>query len=374
MSSKDKNGMLRPGRYLIRMFLFLVFIGVAIFPLLDELKSAFFANAALNGLIVAVLLLGILYNFRQVTRLSPELAWIRHFRTTEDHAVVSLKRQPKLLSSMATLLGEKKGGRLSLSTLSMRSLLDGIASRLDESRDMSRYTIGLLIFLGLLGTFWGLLGTVESIRDVIGGISVAAGADVATMFSKLKSGLEAPLGGMGTAFSSSLFGLTGSLVLGFLDLQAGQAQNRFYNDLEEWLSSLTRLSSGGIGSDGEGSVPAYMSALLEQTADSLSELQRTIVRGEESRIEGNKAMVSMTDKLSTLTDHMRTQQTLMEKMAQNMTDDSGGMDDATRGHIRNIETYAQRLLEEQVRGRDELIRQIRSEIKLLARTIAGGEG
>ncbi|MEL0144704.1 MAG: flagellar motor protein MotA, partial [Alphaproteobacteria bacterium] len=172
--------------------------------------------------------------------------------------------------------GERKDS-LSLSTLSMRSLLDGIASRLDESRDLSRYTIGLLIFLGLLGTFWGLLQTVSSVANVIAGLQVGGG-DAVTIFNDLKTGLEAPLSGMGTAFSSSLFGLAGSLLLGFLELQAGAAQNRFYNDLEDWLSTATRVSGGGALSVGEGdqSVPAYIQALLETTADSLDNLQRTV--------------------------------------------------------------------------------------------------
>lgn len=359
--------MSHPRRYLIRMCLFLLILAVAMVPLLEQIQAAFVANVALNGLILGVLLLGVIYNFRQVLLLRPEVAWIDHFRTSDEHTVVSLKRDPRLLAPMATMLGEKTGGRLSLSTLSMRSLLDGIASRLDESRDISRYTIGLLVFLGLLGTFWGLLGTVESIRDVIGGISVNAGADVAAMFSKLKSGLEAPLGGMGTAFSSSLFGLAGSLALGYLDLQAGQAQNRFYNELEEWLSSLTRLSSGALPGDGDQSVPAYVQALLEQTADGLSELQRTIAKGEESRETTNRALLAMTDQL-------RAQQTVMDKLSQTLSaPQGGGMDDATKAHIRNLEAYAAKLLAEQTKGREELLRELRSEIKLLARTVAASD-
>lgn len=359
--------MFRPRRYLVRMFLFLAILCAAGFPLFDEIRVAFVANAALNGLIVGVLLIGVVYNFRQVLQLAPEVAWIEHFRTSADHAVVSLKREPRLLAPMAAMLGERKGDRFSLSAPSLRSLLDGIASRLDESRDISRYIIGLLIFLGLLGTFWGLLGTVESIRGVIGGLTASAGADVATMFSQLKSGLEAPLGGMGTAFSSSLFGLAGSLALGFLDLQAGQAQNRFYTDLEDWLSGLTRLSSGALPGDGDQGVPAYVQALLEQTAESLSELQRTIARGEESRELANKAMLS-------LSSQMRAQQSVMDKLAQTLSQPQGGaMDDATRTHIRNLEAYAAKLLAEQTKGREELLRELRSEIRLLAKTVAASD-
>ncbi len=376
--------MTRPRRYLVRMFLFLAAVLVVAALLLATLKDAFMANVVLNGLILSVLLLGIAYNFRQVSMLDPEVTWLESYR--RNHSALSLPRPPKLLAPMATMLGERKDG-FSLSTMSMRSLLDGISARLDESRDISRYTIGLLIFLGLLGTFWGLLETVGSIRGVIGGLSVGSG-DMTTVFDKLKSGLEAPLSGMGTAFSSSLFGLTGSLILGFLDLQAGQAQNRFYNDLEEWLSSLTRLSSGSLPGDGSQSVPAYVQALLEQTAESLENLQRTLARGEEGRITANNNMMALTERIGTLTDHMRTEQTLMMKLAESQMEmrpilakladgvgkGAGGLDDATRTHIRNLDVYMARLLEDQSSGREELVQQLRSEIKLLARTIAAMSG
>ena len=359
-------------------FLGAVFAGVgALYP---PLRDAFLANAPLNGLILGVLLLGIIYNFRQVLQLYPEVAWIEMFR--RNQTAISQSRPPKLLAPMATMLGERKG-HLRLSALSLRSLLDSISSRLDESRDISRYTIGLLIFLGLLGTFWGLLETVASIRDVIGGLSIGSG-NMAKVFSDLKSGLTAPLAGMGTAFSSSLFGLGGSLALGFLDLQASQAQHRFYNDLEDWLSSLTRLSSGALSLDGDQSVPAYVQALLEQSAESLENLQRTLARGEESRISANSNLMALVDKLGTLTDHMQIEQSLMKKLAEGHMEmkpilarlaeatapGAANLDEATRAHIRNLDVYMARLLEDLSAGREETIQQVRSEIKLLARTIA----
>lgn len=376
--------MTNPRRFLLRMVLFLMAVSAVGVLLYEPLQGAFMANAPLNGLIIGVLVLGIIYNFRQVIMLYPEVSWIERFR--QNGPVTSRSSSPRLLSSMATMLGERNRDHLSLSTLSMRSLLDGIYSRLDESRDLSRYTIGLLIFLGLLGTFWGLLGTVASIGDVIANLS--ASGDTSTVFADLKAGLQAPMSGMGTAFSSSLFGLAGSLVLGFLDLQAGQALNRFYNDLEEWLSSLTRLSSGTLsGGEGDQSVPAYVQALLEQTAESLESLQRTINRGEESRISANNTLMAVGEKMGTLSDHMRTEQALMMKLAEsqlemkpilarlaennsNLGSSGGGMDEATRSHIRNLDVYMARLVEEMGSGRDDLISQVRSEIKLLARTIA----
>ncbi len=373
--------MTSPQRFVIRMVLFVLAVALVCFFLFLPLQKAFAANVGLNGLIVSVLVLGILYNFRQVLMLYPEVAWIERYRKSSD-AVTSIK-PPKLLSPMATMLGERKDS-LSLSTLSMRSLLDGIASRLDESRDLSRYTIGLLIFLGLLGTFWGLLETVGSIKGVIDNLSINGG-DFTAVFSNLKSGLAAPLSGMGTAFSSSLFGLAGSLVLGFLDLQASQSQNRFYNDLEEWLSSLTRLSSGALTGDGDHSVPAYVQALLEQTAESLENLQRTLARGAESNIQSNNNLTRLTESLSTLGDQMRAEQNLLIKLTESQSDlratlerlatanVGGGMDEATQTHVRNIDVYMARLLEELAAGRDDVVHQLRSEIKLLARTIAAAQ-
>ena len=370
--------MTRPRKYLIRMFVFVIAITGLCGFLFLPLHGAFMANAPLNGLIVGVLVIGIIYNFRQVLMLYPEVAWIEGFQ--QNGTPLSEPQPPKLLAPMATMVGDHKD-RLSLSTLAMRSLLDGIVSRLDESRDISRYTVGLLIFLGLLGTFWGLLETVASISNVIGGLKVESGDSIA-VFDDLKKGLKAPMAGMGTAFSTSLFGLGGSLVLGFLDLQANQAQNRFYNELEEWLSTVTRLATSSLLGESDQPIPAYVQALLEQTAESLENLQQTITRGEESRISVNSNISALGNKLETLTDHMRTEQTLMKSLTETQMEmkpilakiaegsTAAGMDESTRSHIRNLDVYLTRLTEELSSGRKELVQQLRSEIKLLARTIA----
>jgi hypothetical protein len=223
---------------------------------------------------------------------------------------------------------------------------------------------------------------VRSVGGVIGALNVGA-SDLSRAFADLKAGLESPLHGMATAFSSSLFGLAGSLVLGFLDLQAGQAQNRFYNDLEEWLSTYTRLSSGPLGDASDGSMPAYLHALLEQTADSLENLQRILVRSEESRTGANAALTAMTDRLGTLSEHMRAGQVLMVRLAENqmelkpslerlatVAENSLGQDDVLRTHLRNIEGYMARLAEDVAEGRAQSVQEIRGEIRLLARTIA----
>jgi hypothetical protein len=370
--------MTRPRSYLVRMVLFLGAVLGAVFLLFLPLRDAFFANVVLNGVILGVLLIGIFHMFRLVFMLRPEVAWIESFR--RDGLAVSSGRGPRLLAPMATMLGERSGDRFSLSTMALRSLLDGIATRLDEGRETARYFIGLLVFLGLLGTFWGLLETVRSIGDVISGLAVQGDA-VQEVFERLKSGLQAPLAGMGTAFSSSLFGLAGSLVLGFLALQAGQAQNRFYNDLEEWLSGQTRLGGGGAVGDGEQTVPAYIQALLEQTADNLENLQRTLARGEDSRIDANRRIVQLTDNLGSLSESMRTQQELLLKFAQSQSElkpilsalaegQTNQRDDQAAASLRNIDGHLARLLADQTSGRETAVQEVRSEIRLLARTIA----
>ena len=373
-----------PQRYLTRMAIFLAVVIAVAAVLSGPLVNAFMANPALNGLILAVLLGGIAYIVRSVLLLQPEVKWIDTFRRSDPG--LSVQAPPQLLAPMATMLGKRSGRRMTLSATATRTLLDGIASRLDETRDISRYMIGLLIFLGLLGTFWGLIQTIAAIAEVIGTLQVGSG-NLPEIFANLKSGLAGPLGGMGTAFSSSLFGLAGSLVLGFLDLQAGQAQNRFYNELEDTLASVTRLTgTGPVTESGETSVPAYVQALLEQTAESLENLQRIMARGEESRISANSNSVQLNEKLSALTDQMRTEQNLMVRLAESQMElkpllvrlaeggdkraGGDGMDEQTRGHIRNIEVYLARLVEEMARGRRETTDEIRNEIKILARTIA----
>ncbi len=229
-----------PGVFLIRMLIFLTLVAFLAAILHKQLIDSFMNNPGLNGLIVGVLALGILYSFRQVTRLYPEIRWINAFRIADPGLAIS--HQPVLLAPMAAMLRDRTGV-LSLSTASLRSIMDSIGSRLDEARDTGRYMVGLLVFLGLLGTFWGLLETIQSVGGAIDSINTGDTSNV-TMFSDLKAGLAAPLKGMGTAFSSSLLGLAGSLILGFLELQAGHAHNRFYNELEEWLSGITELTPG----------------------------------------------------------------------------------------------------------------------------------
>jgi hypothetical protein len=371
-------------RFLLRMVLFLVLVAGLAGLLGRSLLIAFMGNPAVNGVILGILIAGIIYIFRQVLMLDPELDWIEDFRNRADNGDSAAQpgHAPRLLGPMARMLEAQKGRRVSLSASSLQALLDGISSRLNETRETSRYLIGVLIFLGLLGTFYGLLETVRSVGNVIGTLNIGS-EDVARAFADLKSGLESPLQGMGTAFSASLFGLAGSLVLGFLDLQAGQAQNRFYNELEEWLSAYTRFSAGLIGDGGDGSVPAYIQALLEQTADSLENLQRILARGEESRIGANATLGSLTDRLGVLGEQMKAGQILMVRLAENQlelkpsltrladaVENWGGHEDVLRGHLRNIEAYIARLTEDVVQGREQSVQELRGDIRIVARTIA----
>jgi hypothetical protein len=261
------------------------------------------SNPGLNGLILGVLVIGILLAFRQVIRLFPEVAWVNNFRLADPG--IAVDRPPVLLAPMAAILGDRLG-RMAISTPMMRGLLDSIATRLDEARDLSRYMTGLLIFLGLLGTFWGLIETVGSIGKVVEGLK--PGGDASSVFETLREGLAAPLGGMGIAFSSSLFGLAGSLVLGFLDLQMSQAQNRFYTDLEDWLSTTVH----DIGSD-----PVTVTATAPLSNDMRAAIER--LRETVAETGGNKAatsaMANLAEAIQGLVHHMRTEQQMIRDWA-----------------------------------------------------------
>ncbi|MDX2258547.1 MAG: flagellar motor protein MotA [Hyphomicrobiaceae bacterium] len=257
-----------PAIFLVRMAMFLTLVGFIVAIIYAQLVDAIMTNPALNGLIIAVLFFGILYSFSQVLRLYPEIRWVNAFRIADPGLAVSHK--PVLLAPMATMLRDRTGA-VSLSTASMSSIMDSIGSRLDEARDTGRYLVGLLVFLGLLGTFWGLLETIRSVGTAISAIDTG-GDNTGKLFGDLKAGLAAPLQGMGTAFSSSLLGLAGSLVLGFLELQASHAQNRFYNELEEWLSGITELTPGSAEAGYDTNVNRQLVATLYDVQRALETL------------------------------------------------------------------------------------------------------
>jgi len=288
-----------PRIFLVRMLVFIVLCSLVMVVLYKQIVTAFFANPGLNALIGAVLGIGIILAFRQVIRLYPEVAWVNNFRIADPG--LALDRRPKLLAPMAAILGGERTGRMSISQQTMRHLLDSIATRLDEARDISRYMTGLLVFLGLLGTFWGLIETVGSVGKVIDGLKV--GGDAGALFDTLKEGLAAPLGGMGISFSSSLFGLAGSLILGFLDLQSSQAQNRFYTDLEDWLATTVREYAGETP---QGSSPEMQTAIdrLRSTVEEMGSNRST-----------TSAMANLAEAIQGLVAHMRTEQQMIREWA-----------------------------------------------------------
>jgi hypothetical protein len=355
-----------PRIFLFRIVVFLVLVALLAVLLHRQIWSAFLANPTLNGVILGTLLVGIIMAIRQVMRLFPEVRWVNNFRLADPGLAVS--RPPVLLAPMASLLGDR-AGRMAISQATMRGILDSIGTRLDESRDVARYLTGLLVFLGLLGTFWGLLETIGSIGRVIQTLEV--GGDAGRIFEDLKAGLAAPLGGMGIAFSSSLFGLAGSLILGFLDLQAGQAQSRFYTDLEDWLSTTVRdlgVDSVAAGvrsgemmpgalveefaaaidrfeqslkarSAAAGGEPASMAGLtavvhrletalkpisrmpefpVDQFASVIEKLERSIEEGGGQRATG--AMVKLAESLQALVQHMRTEQQMLRDWVESQAD------------------------------------------------------
>ena len=295
----ELNKLSSPRIFVVRMLVFLVLCALLLVVLYKQIIVAFFANPGLNALIGAVLLIGIILSFRQVIRLYPEVAWVNNFRIADPG--LALDRRPTLLAPMAAILGGERTGRMTISQQTMRHLRDSIATRLDEARDISRYMTGLLVFLGLLGTFWGLIETVGSVGKVIDGLKV--GGDAGALFDTLKEGLAAPLGGMGISFSSSLFGLAGSLILGFLDLQSSQAQNRFYTDLEDWLASTVR-EYAGEGTSGAGGE-------LQQALEKL----RLAVEGSGGGRNTTTAMANLAEAIQGLVAHMRTEQQMIREWA-----------------------------------------------------------
>lgn len=253
--------MSNPRYYVLLMLLYLGIVAGVFTLLYTPLRAAFMANWGFNSLILAALAIGIVLNFIRVFVLEPEIKWIGLFRTGQSGLSVAVR--PNLLRPLAKALEGLHRDRFSLTALSLRTVLEGIRGRLDESREISRYMIGLLVFLGLLGTFWGLLGTIGAVSNVVGGLDVS-NRDFTLVFQTLKAGLQEPLKGMGTAFSSSLFGLGGSLILGFLDIQANHAQNRFFNEMEEWLSGVTQLVDESDTNVFERSVESQIGILIHE--------------------------------------------------------------------------------------------------------------
>jgi len=325
-----------PILFLIRMLLFLAAAGSVVFFLQQQILHAFMANPGLNGLITGVLALGILLGLRQVTRLFREIRWVNATARGMGAAV----RRPVLLAPMASLLGDRAPGA-PISTPTLRTILDSVGTRLDEARDMARYLTGLLIFLGLLGTFWGLVETVGSLGSVIR--TMQTGTDAALMFDDLKNGLAAPLAGMSISFTSSLFGLAGSLILGFLDLQSGQAQNRFYNELEDLLMANTPEALGieaapeeTAARSAQPSMPGHDDIPLELRLA----LEKIAAVADQSQARATAlAIANLAEGIQGLVLHMRSEQQMLRDWVE-----------AQAEHSQKTQTLLQRLITERLSG------------------------
>jgi hypothetical protein len=291
--------------FLFRMLVFVILCGLVGFVLQRQIIQAFFANPWLNALIIGVLCIGIILSFHQVIRLFSEVSWVNGFRRGDP--ALPARHAPKLLAPMAAILGSERPDAVAISAQTMRAFLDSLAARLDESRDISRYLTGLLVFLGLLGTFWGLIETVGSVGSIINNLQV--GGDAGSVFDALKQGLAAPLAGMGISFSSSLFGLAGSLILGFLDLQTSQAQNRFYTSFEDWLATTVHVQDlGVIGTGGGGTV------LPAAALNAIDRLRQTVSDAGSNKAT-TAAMANLAEAIQGLVHHMRTEQQMIRDWA-----------------------------------------------------------
>jgi hypothetical protein len=309
----DPRRLSSPRIVLLSMLIFLAIVAFVAAILYRQLSTFFATNPGLNGLIAGVFLIGVLLTFMQVIRLFREVRWVNSFR--EGVPETEITSEPVMLAPMKGLIGRRQS--MALSTSSMRSILDSIATRLDESRDMSRYIVGLLVFLGLLGTFWGLLQTIGSIGHTIRSLDPSSG-NTNDVLDALKAGLQAPLQGMGTAFSSSLLGLSGSLIVGFLDLQAGRAQNRFYTELENWLSSVTDLGSDLVSVEGvkEGS---------SEELRILAERLKTMQEGGGQSQRTTTALANLAEGIQGLVKNMRTEQQLMRDWVEAQAEEQKAM-------------------------------------------------
>ena len=371
----------QPVRQIVLMLLALAAVGGIGWFLYEPIQTVFEANIYLNGLIVAVFVIGVLACFRAVTQLVSAVSWIEGFATNRPgHEFVE---PPALLTSLAALLRDARS-RSAISATSSRTILDSVGTRLDERRDITRYLANLLIFLGLLGTFWGLSNTVPAVVETIRSLAPDDSGNSAGVFDRLMVGLEDQLGGMGTAFASSLLGLAGSLVIGLLELFAGHAQNRFYRELEEWLSGITRVGFA----DGEGGAEGMMAALVEQNATQIETLGALLGRNDDRREGFDNRIAALTDTVSRLAaslDGQHQQQQadpalaqrqvdLLEAIAAGLerrpdTDDPVAGDHELRARVRNIDLQLLRLLEEIAVGRQDTVAELRTELNALSRSM-----
>jgi hypothetical protein len=366
-----------PIRQITLMLLVVGMVGLGAFFALPRVASLFLANPWLNGFIFLVFVIGVFACFWQVGQLSRSVGWIEGFAA--DRPGHEPGAAPRLLAPLATLLGAR-GARTRITATSARSILDSVAARIEEERDITRYIINLLIFLGLLGTFYGLAITVPAVVETIRSLAPTEGESSIAVFDRLMTGLEAQLGGMGTAFSTSLLGLAGSLVVGMLELFAGHGQNRFYRQLEEWLSSITRL--GVAAGEGEGGTDqTTLVAMFEHMAEQIEALQEMQLRLAEDRA----AIDDRLGRLSTALEGLASgggaemaaalvrvaegQERLAGLIESEGGMDGGGVDAEAKMRLRSIDVHLLRILEEMAAGREETVTDLRSDIAHLTTAV-----
>lgn len=341
----------QPTRQILLMVLVLILVGIGVFLIYRQVAEVFLANLYLNGFILGVFVIGVLACFWQVLLLVTSVSWIEGFALNRPgHEFV---QPPRLLTSLASMLKDKRA-RQGISTSSARSLLESIATRLDEARDITRYIINLLIFLGLLGTFYGLATTVPAVVDTIRSLTPPDGdTSGASVFENMMTGIEAQLAGMGTAFASSLLGLAGSLIVGILELFAGHGQNRFYTELENWLSSITRLTMGN-----EGGETGVMADVMDNTATRIEQLSAVVASSDDARRATDQRLDALVGAVENLT----------VQIAQRESD-AAMLDEETRARLRNIDIQLLRMLEEMSAGRQDSVAELRTEISALTNAL-----
>ncbi len=366
----------QPVRQIVSMVLVLILTGLGTVLAWPSVAPVFLANPLLNGFIAFVFLIGVMACFWQVSQLIQSVTWLTGF--VAEAPGHSLSAAPRLLAPLATLM-RSRGRHAQISAPSSRSILDSVATRIDEARDITRYIVNLLIFLGLLGTFYGLATTVPAIVETIRGLAPVEGEDGLAIFGRLMDGLEAQLGGMGVAFASSLLGLAGSLVVGLLELFASHGQNRFFRELEEWLSSITRL---GLAGDGEAAGdPAGAAAVLEHMSGQLDRLEDIFARSEARRIETENRLADLVETVAEGTRARAGEESLapvldriaagQDRLAAAMEDGAGiGLDAESRLRLRSIDVQMLRLLEEVAAGRQETTSELRQELRQIARSLS----
>jgi len=369
----------QPIRQILSMLIVIGLVGAGAFVALPRVLPVFLANPWLNGFIIFVFFIGVLACFYQVGQLINSVRWIEAFAS--ERSETDNIRVPQLLAPLATLL-RSRGARMQIAASSTRSILDSVGTRVDEAREITRYIVNLLIFLGLLGTFYGLATSVPALVETIRNISPAEGESSTDVFTRLQSGLEAQMGGMGVAFGSSLLGLAGSLVVGLLELFAGHGQNRFYRELEEWLSSITRL--GFSSGDGEGGVENNaMAGVVDHMAEQMEALQLMFTQSDVSRSMIDDKLSTLADAITRMTERMEAtgtatdalmrvahgQEQLIAKLDGASLGGGDGMDAESRMRLRSIDVQMLKVLEEMSAGRAESMAQLRGDIGALGRLL-----